>query len=340
MSASEQTVATAGPGASGASVADAPRRRARMGLVGRRLLQAIPVLLLATFFVYGLLKLVPGDIAVALAGDNATEERIAEIRQIYGLDRPFLVQYGAWLWNAVQGDLGRSLMSGEAVVTSIARSLPNTLLIVVMALGFAMLIGIPLGIVAASRPNSRLDGAIMSVASLGVAIPNFWLGMILVSVFSLNLYWFPATGSVPFGQDPLDAIWHALLPALALASGGISEVARQLRSSLVEVLSSQAVRTLRAKGLPRWQILWKHGLKNVGINLITVITLLANRLLAATVVVEAVFAIPGLGSLIVNAALSRDFPVIQGVVVVMVLIVIAVNLAADVLYGFLDPRVE
>lgn len=313
----------------------ASRRR----VIRRRLMQAVPVLVLATFVVFGLLKLMPGDIAITLAGENATEERIAEIRQLYGLDRPFLVQYGSWLGNAVQGDLSKSLASGEAVVTSIARSFPNTLLVVLCAMSVALIVGVPLGIAAASRPDSARDRTVTAVASLGIAVPNFWLAMILVSWLALEFGWFPATGAHPFGDDPLRSLHHAVLPALALAAGGIAEVSRQLRSSLVEILSSQQVRTLHAKGLTPAAILWKHGLKNVGVNLLTVTTLLFNRMLAATVVVEAVFAIPGMGNLIVNAALHRDLPVVQGVVFVMVLVVIAVNLIADVLYTVLDPRI-
>jgi peptide/nickel transport system permease protein len=313
--------------------------RARRRTIVRRLLQAVPVIVLSTFIVFGLLKLVPGDVAVTLAGDNATDARIAEIRHIYGLDRPMLVQYGVWLANAVQGDLAKSLVSSEAVLTSIRRSLPHTLTIVVMAMTIALTIGVPLGIAAARRPGSWTDGFVMAVASLGVAIPNFWLGMLLVAFFALQLGWLPATGAVSVFDNPWQAMRHALLPAAALAAGGIAEVARQLRSSLVEILSSQAVRTLHAKGLSPSAILWRHGLKNVSVNLLTVISLLANRMLAATVVVEAVFAIPGMGGLIVNAAIHRDFPVVQGVVFVMVLIVVSINLVSDILYSILDPRV-
>jgi len=312
----------------------------RLRVVRRRLLQAVPVLVLATFVVFGLLKLMPGDIAITLAGENATEQRIAEIRALYGLDRPFLVQYGSWLAHAVQGDLARSLANGEAVATSIARAFPNTLLIVLLAMSVALGLGVPLGMLAASRPDGLRDRVVTSVASLGIAVPNFWLAMILVAWLALAFGWFPATGAVAFKTDPLGALHHAVLPALALAAGGTAEVARQLRSSLVEILASPPVRTLRAKGLSPGVILWKHGLKNAGVNLLTVATLLFNRMLAATVVVEAVFAIPGMGNLIVNAALTRDLPVVQGVVFVMVLVVIAVNLAADLLYTVLDPRIR
>ena len=315
-------------------------RSARARVIRRRLLQAVPVLVLATFVVFALLKLMPGDIAITLAGDNASDKRIAEIREMYGLNRPFLIQYGSWLAHALQGDLSRSLASGEPVAVSIARSFPNTLLIVGLAMVVALALGIPLGMLAASRPDGWRDRAVTSIASLGIAVPNFWLAMILVAWLALELGWFPATGAVALKDNPAKALHHAILPALALAAGGVAEVSRQLRSSLVEILSSPYVRTLRAKGLSSTAVLWKHGLKNAGVNLLTVTTLLFNRLLAATVVVEAVFAIPGMGNLIVNAALKRDLPVVQGVVFVMVLVVIAVNLAADLLYTVLDPRIR
>ncbi|MFO1116017.1 MAG: ABC transporter permease [Beijerinckiaceae bacterium] len=308
-------------------------------VIGRRLLQAAPVLVLATFIVFGLLKLLPGDVAVTLAGDNATDQRIEEIRRIYGLDRPFLVQYAAWLWKAVHGDLSQSILSGEAVLVSIARCFPHTLLIVAMALLLALAVGVPLGVLAATRPDRFVDRAVMAIASVGIAIPNFWLAMILVSLFALKWNIFPATGAVAFAQSPADAIWHAILPSLALAAGGMAEVARQVRGSLLDILSSQFVRTLRAKGLKPSTILWKHGLKNVAVNLLTVTGLLFNRLLAATVVVEAVFAIPGMGNLIVHAAIQRDFTVVQGVVFAMVIVVILVNLVTDLLCSIVDPRI-
>jgi peptide/nickel transport system permease protein len=305
----------------------------------RRLLQIVPVIVLATFIVFGLLQLVPGDPAVTLAGDSASPQRIAEIRQIYGLDRPFLAQYGTWLGHAVVGDLSKSLLSGEPVRDSILHRLPNTLLIVAGALILSLLVGVPLGMAAGMRPESRLDRFILALSSLGVAVPSFWLGMMLVSVFALTLRWLPATGAVSIGDDPAGALRHALLPSIALSAGGIATIAQQLRAAISEVLSSQYVRTLRAKGLSSAAILWQHGLKNVSVPLLTVVGLLINRLLGATVVVEAVFAIPGTGSLVVNAAIGKDFPVVQGVVLTMVVLVIVTNVAVDALYTFLDPRV-
>jgi len=311
----------------------------RLRLVGRRMVQIIPVIVLATFVVFGLLKLVPGDLAATLAGEYATEERVAQIRAEYGLNDPFLVQYGRWLLNAVQLDLSRSFQSNEPVLDQILHRFPTTMLLVVGALLISLTVGIPLGILAATRAGSRLDMVVTSISSFGVALPNFWLAMILVATLSLSWGWFPATGAVRFASDPQGAIWHAVLPSIALAAGGIAEVVRQLRSALIEILSSQYVRTLYAKGLSPAAILWKHGLKNVAVTLLTVIGLLASRLLGGAVVIEAVFAIPGMGSMVVRAAIVKDFPVVQGVVFTMVILVIAINMVIDLLYTVVDPRV-
>ena len=312
----------------------------RAGLVGERFLQTVPVMILATVIVFGLLQLVPGDPAMVLAGEHATDERIAEIRQLYGFDRSFLAQYWSWLSNAAQGDLSRSLLSSESVAKLIGQSFPHTLTIVVLALVLSLVVGVPLGIIAATHGRTRTDAAISALSSVGIALPNFWLAMILVTFFALRLNWLPATGATAISENFWEAIRHALLPAVALAAAGVAEVTRQLRSALIEVLSSQYVRTLRAKGLSQSSILWKHGLKNVGVNLLTVTGLLFNRLLGGTVVVEAVFAIPGMGSLIVRAAINKDFPVVQGVVLSMVLVVVLTNFLIDMLYNVLDPRVS
>lgn len=309
-------------------------------LVGSRLLQVVPVLVLATLAIFGLLQLVPGDPAAVIAGETATAERIAQIRQMLGLDLPLWQQYLHWLSQAVRGDLSTSLITGVPVLEEVLRRLPNTLLIVFIALALSVAIGVPLGILAATNVDGRIDRLVTSTASLGVAVPNFWMGMILVGLFALGLGWFPTTGAVSLTQDPLGALHHATLPACALALSGIAEITRQLRSALIDVLSSQYVRTLHAKGLPQSKILWRHGLKNVSLTLLTVVGLVFNRTLGATVAIEAVFAIPGTGSLIVASATNKDFPVVQGVVFVLVLIVIACNLLIDMLYAALDPRMS
>lgn len=316
------------------------RVRGKTRMVLQRALQVGPVIVLATFIVFSLMHIVPGDPAVVLAGEQATVERIAEIREQYGFDQPILVQYWTWLGNAVQGDLSRSLLSTEEVTVLIAQNFPTTLLLVAYAMILSLAIGIPLGILAATRAGTRTDAGISALSSVGIAVPNFWLAMILVTVFSLGLTWFPATGARPLSEDFWLAIHHATLPAIALSSGGVAEVTRQVRSALLEVLSSQFVRTLHAKGLPSSAILWRHGLKNISVTLLTVTGLLFNRLLGATVVVEAIFAISGMGNLIVRAAINKDFPVVQGVVLSMVIVVVLTNLLIDILYGLIDPRVR
>jgi peptide/nickel transport system permease protein len=310
-----------------------------LGWVWNRIAYLVPVACLATFFVFGLLYLVPGDPAITLAGENASPRHIEEIRALYGLDRPIVVQYATWLDRVAHGDLSRSLLSGEPVNAEIAHRLPNTLLIVVGALGLSIAIGIPLAVLAALRPGGAADELAMAGASLGVSVPSFWLAMVLVSLFALDLHWLPATGAIPIGESLGGAVRHAVLPAIALSASGIATVARQLRSGLVDVLASPFVQALRAKGLPRRTILWKHCLKNVSVPLVTVLGLLVNRMLGGAVVIEAVFAIPGLGSMVVNAAIAKDFPVVQGVVLVMVMMVIATNLAVDALCRMLDPRI-
>jgi peptide/nickel transport system permease protein len=308
------------------------------GLIGRRLLQVVPIVVFATFVVFSLLQFVPGDPALALAGDYATKERIEEIRQLYGFDRPIIVQYAAWLLHAAGGDLGVSLLSSSKVTDLILERMPNTILIAAYALVIATVIGVSLGVLAATRVGSRLDAAITSIASLGVALPSFWLAILLVVAFSLHWHLFPATGARAFTEDPVGALRHATLPAIALSTAVIAELARQVRSALIEVLNSQYVRTLRAKGLGPVAILWKHGLRNISVTLLTLVGLLVNRLLSGAVVIEAVFAIPGAGSLVAYSAINKDFPVVQGVVLVFVLMVIVINLAVDILGAVLDPR--
>ena len=305
-----------------------------------RAIQVVPVVAMATLVIFGLIQLVPGDPAATIAGEYATAESIEAIRQNLGLDRPLWQQYTGWLWNAAQGDLSKSLLTGLPVLDEVMRRLPSTLLIAGLALVISVLVGVPLGILAATRADTMVDRVVTSIASLGVAIPNFWLGMILVSIFALGFGWFPTTGAKPISEDFWGALHYAALPAVTLATGGIAEIARQLRSSLIEVLQSQYVRTLRAKGLPPVLILWKHGLRNAALTLLTVIGLVFNHTLGATVATEAVFAIPGAGSMIANAAINKDFPIVQGAVFVLVLIVIAMNLIIDLLYTVLDPRVK
>ena len=309
------------------------------GMIIRRVGQIIPVALVGTFVVFSLVFLMPGDPAMIIAGEYATPERIAEIRHLYGFDQPMLVQYFSWLWKAGHFNLGTSLYSNEEVSRLIVDRLPNTLLLVIYALIIGALIGMPLGILAATEQGSHLDKIITTVASLGVAIPNFWLGIILVTFFALMWPIFPATGAAPFWENPLESLRYATLPAIALSTGVVAVLARQVRSALLEVLGSQYIRTLRAKGLSSTSILWKHGLRNVAVTMLTITGLQVNRLFSSAVILEAVFAVPGVGSLISYSALNKDIPVVQGIALLLVIIVIATNLLIDVLNAILDPRV-
>lgn len=306
----------------------------------RRLATLIPTILLATFVVFGLLQLVPGDPALTIAGEFATEERLAQIREQLGINDPFVVQYLNWLRDTVTGDLGTSLTNGAEVSEQILRRFPATLTIVGGALLVSLVFGLPMGVAAAVRSGSPRDSVITGVSTLGVALPNFWLGMVLVTIFSLNLGWLPATGSVGITEDLWQAFRHALLPSIALGAVGAAELARQTRSALIGVLDSDFIRTHRAKGLSNRRIVWRHGLRNAGIPVVTTFGLLVNRFLGATVVVEAVFGIPGAGSMIVEATFNLDFPIVQGVVLTMVVIVVLVNVMIDISYRLIDPRIR
>jgi peptide/nickel transport system permease protein len=311
----------------------------RRMLLGR-VAALLPTLLLASFGVFCLVQLAPGDPAIALAGENATVRQIDEIRQQQGFDKPLLVQYGRWLSRAAQGDLGTSITSRESVVSAIDRTLPTTLQLVIGGLVVAIVLGVVAGVASARRANTAADGVISSAASAGAAMPSFWLGLVLVSLFALGLHWFPATGFVGITTDPGQALKSLVLPSIALGIAGAAEIARQLRAVLIEILASDHIRTLRAKGLAERQIVWIHALKGAGVPLMTIIGLQVSRFLGATVVVEAVFGISGIGTLVVNAAQNRDYPVVEGVVIVMALIVILINFVVDVSYRLVDPRIR
>jgi peptide/nickel transport system permease protein len=306
----------------------------------RRLGVFAVTMLLASAVVFFLMQMVPGDPATAIAGLDASEERLAEIRADLGLDRPIIVQYGAWLSDAVTGDLGTSLWTRQPVSEVIVERLPATLQVVALSVVIAVLIGVPAGILAAMWPNSGRDRAVTGVSTLGVAIPNFWLGMMLIYLFGLTLGWFPVSGFRGISSGVGEFLHHAILPAFAMATVGAAEITRQLRAALLDVMASDYVRTARARGLSRSQILVKHAFRNTGVTLLTIIGLLANRLVGATVVVEAVFAIPGAGSMVVEAVRQRDYPLIQGMVLVLAVIVLINNTLVDLLYRRIDPRIK
>jgi peptide/nickel transport system permease protein len=297
-------------------------------------------LVIATFIAFALIKIVPGDPATAIAGENATPARLAEIRHQLGLDRSLLSQYGHWVGGAAHGDFGNSLYSGQRVMHLIGQRLPTTLELVLCAIAVALLIGVPAGIYGASRAGRPGDKAVTGLSTLGIAIPNFWLGLVAVTVFAIWHPWLPATGFVGPSEDFGEFLRHVALPAIALGAAGAAEVTRQLRGALLEVFASDYMRTAKAKGLPGRIVLFRHALRNAGVPFATVLGLLVNRLVGATVVVEAVFAIPGMGSLVIDAVHQRDYPVIQAVVFVMAFLVLVANFAVDIAYRRIDPRIR
>lgn len=309
-------------------------------LLLERLLGLVPTLVLATLGIFWLVHLAPGDPAITLAGQNATARQIDTIRAELGLNQPFLVQYWHWLTHAVTGNLGTSLSTRQSVASAIGKALPATLQLVVGGLLVAAILGTAAGIVSARRAHTAADAVVSSFSSAGAAIPSFWLGLVLISLFALGTHWFPATGLAGITANPGQALRDLVLPSIALGVSGAAEIARQLRAVLIEILASDHIRTLRAKGLSERRIVWRHALKGATVPLMTIIGLQVSRFLGAAVVVEAVFGISGIGTLVVGAAQSQDYPVVEGVVLVTALIVIVVNFSVDVSYRFFDPRIR
>jgi peptide/nickel transport system permease protein len=307
----------------------------------RRLVAVVPLIILATSMVFSLILLLPGDPAVALVGmEDASEEKLQAIRVRLGLDRPLIVQYGIWLGRVARGDLGESLRTGQPVIEAIRDRAPVTLGLALAGTALGLLVGIPLAVAAADRRGGAIDTVASALGAFGVAVPNFLLGSMLVLVLALDLKWLPATGYVSPLESPWDAFRHLLLPTLTLGASAVAEVMRQLRSSLGEVLRMDYVKTARAKGLAEARVLAKHALRPAMLPVVTVAGLTISRLVSNTVVVESIFALPGLGRLNLESVLNRDFPMLQGAVLVTVLAVIVVNLLSDLLYGLIDPRIR
>jgi peptide/nickel transport system permease protein len=309
-----------------------------LSVIGKRLMLAVPILFVVTLLTFLLIDLSPGDPAAVLAGESATQERVDEVRAQLGLDQSLWERLASYYGAIVQGDLGTSLFSGQSVVGAIAESLPITISLTVVAFLMIFIIAIPLGTVAALRRDGFADRAVSALASFFIGIPPFVAGLILVLVFALALRAFPATGYAPLSDGLNVWLTHLMLPALALALPSAAEVARQLRGALVDVLEQDFIRTQRAKGLSPLLVVGKHGLKNAGPPVLTVLGLQLGRMLGGTVIVEMVFAMPGFGMLIYNSVLQHDLPVIQGVVLISALAVIVVNIFTDVLETVINPR--
>ncbi len=304
------------------------------------LAMALVTMLVVSILAYGLLYLLPGDPAIAIAGEGATTEQVERIRGELGLDRPFIEQYWSWLTNAARGDFGTSLTSGDAVSDRIARALPVTVNLVIASLVLSIGIGVPVGVISALHAGSRTEPFLLGATTVGISIPNFWLGMLLIVFVAVPVSWIPTFGYSAPGDGLGPYLSHLLLPALTLSTAGIAEIARQMRAAMIEVLRSDHVRAAKAKGLTRRQIVTHHLLKQSSIPVVTVGGLLMSRLLGGTVVVEAVFNIPGAGSLVAHASATRDVPLIQGLIVALTVLVLATNLVVDQMYARLDPRLR
>ncbi len=310
------------------------------GYILRRLLALLPVLLIVATVGFFLIYLTPGDPAAVMLGPDATQDDLQNLRTIMGLDRPLLVQLFLWYGRTLRGDLGDSIFLHRPVLQAIIERLEPTVLLTLMALTVAVAIGLPAGVAAAVRRNSWVDQASMGVALLGVSVPGFWLGLNLILVFSVYLGLFPVAGYVPVGESLAGAIRSLVLPAVTLGFGGSAFIARMTRSSMLEVLGQDYIRTAWAKGNQERRVIARHALRNAMIPTVTVIGLALGGLLAGAIVTETVFALPGVGRLVISSVQRRDYPVIQGVLMFIASIYVLVNLLIDLLYVYLDPRVK
>jgi peptide/nickel transport system permease protein len=306
----------------------------------RRLLATIPVMGVVAIFVFSLLYIAPGDPAAIIAGDLATAEDIARIHRQLGLDEPFLLRFGHWLWSVLRGDLGISIFTNLPVTQLIGQRLEPTLALTVTTLILTVFFAIPLGVIAAWKVGSWIDRGVMIFAVLGFSLPSFVLAYLLILVFSIEFDLLPVQGYVSIREGFLPFIGHLILPSIALGLIYGALIARVTRASMLEVLSQDYIRTAQAKGLANSQVLIRHALKNAAVPIVTVVGIGVALLISGVIVTETVFAIPGIGRLTVDAILRRDYPIIQGVVLLFSAVYVLVNLAVDVSYTLFDPRVR
>ena len=308
----------------------------------RRLLQMIPVLLMVTMLVYGLMLAIPGDPARALIGpgESLDAEQLELIRREHNFDKPMIVQYGIWLGRVLKGDLGRSTQNQRPVAAELRTRTAVTLQLGILAWVFAVLIAVPAGIVSAIYRGKTLDYIANIISIGGVAIPDFWLGIMSILLFGVILGWLPTQGYVDIFADPAEGLRHMILPVFALGITSCALIMRQSRSAMLEVLAQDYVRTARAKGLHVQRVIWIHALRNALLPVVTVFGLQAGRIFAGAVVIETLFGIPGMGQFMVQAVFARDFMSVQGAVLVMALAVLIANLVTDLVYAWLDPRIR
>jgi peptide/nickel transport system permease protein len=306
----------------------------------QRLLHMVPVVVVVSFVVFATTLLIPGDPAVTMLGEQSTQEQRDELRERMGLNLPVPVQYGRWVTSVASGDLGRSLRTQQKVSEMLLERLPVTLELTVASIALAALVGVPLGLVAAVKRNSWVDAGASFVSMFAMAVPNFWLGILLIVFVSIHLGWLPPSGYVPFSVDPVQNLKMMILPTLTLGLSMAGLVMRQTRASLLEVLSADYVRTARAKGAFEPRVVFHHALRNALVPVITVTGLQISTLLGGAVIVETVFSMPGLGRMIVDGIFERDFLAVQGAILAIVLGILLLNVLIDILYHAIDPRIS
>ncbi|HET9109668.1 MAG TPA: ABC transporter permease [Ktedonobacterales bacterium] len=311
-----------------------------MTFLVRRLIFMIPVALLVSFVTFMMIHLIPGDPARVLLGESATPQTVAALRHQLGLDKPLMTQYVLWLGQALHGNLGDSIQLQQPVTQAILQRLPVTAELGIVSLIVSVALAIPLGVLAAGTRNTPIDWFINVLSLIGTAIPNFVLGLVLILFLAVVLRPFPPGGYVPFTQDPLGNLRDLVLPVITLATGAVAGNMRQVRASMIEVLSQDYIRTARAKGLRRGRVYFVHALRNALLPLLTIVGLQAGAILGGAVIIESIFLWPGVGMLAIQSILSKDYPVVQGVVLLSALSYMLVNLLVDVGYGALDPRIS
>jgi peptide/nickel transport system permease protein len=309
-------------------------------LVALRILQAAPVVVIVSILAFLLISLLPGDPAVVIAGDQASPEAIEAVRHSLGLDRPLIEQLGIWFVHLLHGNFGMSLVLNQSVLSAMGERLPVTLSLTALSIAITLPIGIFAGAIAAYFRQTWIDSLVMTVALIGVSVPAFWIAILSVILFSVILRWFPTSGYVNFSQDPVLWLRSLVLPAAMLSLFQIGFLARMTRSAMLDVLSQDFIRTARSKGLSEWTTVGKHAFRNALILIITAIGILLSTAIGGSVVIEQVFALPGVGRLVVQGILARDYPLVQGVMLIYGFAFVAINLAVDLLYTFADPRVR
>ena len=311
-----------------------------LSFIARRLALAVPTLILVSLFTFSLQKLLPGDPVLTLAGEERSPEVLAMLRHKYHLDDPAPVQYLHWVGGVLHGDLGVSLKTDQPVAQLIGQKLPITIELAVLAMGIALLIGLPMGVIAAVRKGTGTDLAANVVALAGISVPSFWLGVLMILLFAVKLHWLPASGFVPPWEDPVQNIRTMLMPSLVIGAALAASLMRHTRGAMLAVLRADYIRTARAKGLLSPAVILKHAFRNALVPIVTLVTLLFGELIGGAVLTEQVFTIPGFGKMIVDAVFTRDYAVVQGVVLCVACAFVGLNLLADVLYVLVNPRMR